>query len=570
MNFFNLFSPKSRKYASRLLLYTAIFLYIFIFLTGILFYFFAVRTFDDINSESTALQSSYLEESITFELNNYQKTISMLLIDDAFARLINSISENPVKNSAYVQNYLNNLSTSYLTPITLDLYLSDHFPTVFYPSMHPIKDAENESWMQKIHSVNYNLIQWEYDSNGDLLCFCGLWDLRSTQINCYVKLTASANSLFTLADKYTDDPSITVLFYDQNNNLIYSSGHNTEKPIHSISQFLSGQTTLEKLNQKSNLNIITFDIEKVGFKVFFIQNKSTPENYMAFSKYLLIVLSAVIIASLTTLPLFTNMATRRLQKLNESVRAIDEEHLYYKNEINGDDEFAALSRSFEDMVTRISTLLEKTKQMENERFELEFKALQEQINPHFLYNSLSAINALATEIQADDISDSINALAGFYRLSLNDGRTTITVRDELAMLENYITICSIRYQNNLHFTLDVDENTLHCMMPKLILQPFIENSAFHGFYPEISEDPEVSLTIKRNDHDLIFTIADNGNGIPEEKLATITVSGFAISNIDRRLKLLYGDIYGIHIESQLGKGTVVTITIPAVEQEFDT
>lgn len=214
----------------------------------------------------------------------------------------------------------------------------------------------------------------------------------------------------------------------------------------------------------------------------------------------------------------------------------------------------------------------------------ELTALQSQINPHFLYNTLECIRGQALMDQNPEIARMVEALAAFFRYSISRKGNLVTLRDELANIDNYILIQ--RYRFNNRFSLEViideeDEEAYDYLIPRLIIQPVVENAIFHGLEEKL-EGGKVSIEVIVTEKNLIITISDNGKGIDKESLEKLNTkirsrkfsledgkgsnqrnTGIALPNIHKRIQLLFGEEYGVNIYSTLGQGTDVEITIPA-------
>ena len=213
----------------------------------------------------------------------------------------------------------------------------------------------------------------------------------------------------------------------------------------------------------------------------------------------------------------------------------------------------------------------------------ELTALQSQINPHFLYNTLETIRGQALLDDNEEIARMTEALGAFFRYSISRKGTLVTLRDELANINNYMLIQRYRFNNRFSLEIVVDEEdeaAYECMVPRLIIQPVVENAIFHGL-EDMDENGKVTIEIMLTEETLILMISDNGKGIPEDELERLNErihsgdkkllemqggthrTGIALPNIDRRLRLLYGDGYGVNVYSTLGQGTDVEILIPA-------
>jgi two-component system sensor histidine kinase YesM len=202
--------------------------------------------------------------------------------------------------------------------------------------------------------------------------------------------------------------------------------------------------------------------------------------------------------------------------------------------------------------------------------EAELTALQAQINPHFLYNTLSSISRLAQFGENDKLQEMVMALAKFYRLTLNEGRLAISIDNELQQAKAYIDIQKIKYKDRLDVSYRIDTDILHYDTIKLILQPFIENVIEHSWFGD--NRIHLKLWAYRQDEDIIFKIIDDGIGMHPKTIQDIFNKngiqvGYGIRNVDERIKLQFGDSYGVTIASRQGIGTSVRIVIPAWVKE---
>ncbi|GGF24069.1 sensor histidine kinase YesM [Halobacillus andaensis] len=232
------------------------------------------------------------------------------------------------------------------------------------------------------------------------------------------------------------------------------------------------------------------------------------------------------------------------------------------------DEIGELHDNFRLMLNRINELIKEnyTKQLMIK--ETEYKALQAQINPHFLYNTLDSINWLAKINKQEKISVMADALGNMMRNIISKKAPMITIKEELEIVRNYITIQKYRYDQRLVFSLDIPMDYHESKIPKLSIQPIVENAIQHGL-EEMIDECRISVDITEVGEDLEITVTDNGPGIEEDKLEGIyrgkihsKSSGIGLSNINERIKMMFGDAYGITIDSTIGEGTKVRILLP--------
>ena len=222
------------------------------------------------------------------------------------------------------------------------------------------------------------------------------------------------------------------------------------------------------------------------------------------------------------------------------------------------------------MTSRIKSLIVDVYQAQLLQKESEFRALQAQINPHFLYNTLETINWMAKLNKMDDISNMVVAISNLMRISINNKRCIITVSEELHYVADYLYIQHVRYKDRLKTLIDVDPSLYGLTIPKLLLQPLVENAVIHGIEKKKSGG-FIEVTGRRDANLLIFSVKDNGAGIPEEKLAHILEekenqdqghTSLGLITVHRRIQFLFGFEYGLQIDSKPGSGTTVWVRLP--------
>ena len=237
------------------------------------------------------------------------------------------------------------------------------------------------------------------------------------------------------------------------------------------------------------------------------------------------------------------------------------------------DEIYGISQGFNTMVLKLDQLINTVYKAQLAEKEAQLKSLKSQIHPHFLFNTLQLIGWKAHEYEADEIGEMISSLS--YMLSTNiyiDNDQNYSLKDELEYIRNYILIIQYKYQDKISFRNETDNECLDCHIPKLIIQPFIENAIIHGLAPK-SDHGTIQISIFRENEVLNIIISDDGIGIPQyildalqndEPLPNSTSDGhhIALKNVRKRIHLLYGSNYGFTIKSRLYQGTTVNITIP--------
>ena len=282
---------------------------------------------------------------------------------------------------------------------------------------------------------------------------------------------------------------------------------------------------------------------------------------------------AILLAALVSSIVISRALSRPLKGLSRAMRQFEKNaDTFTYAPVGGAREVQELSESFSHMVVKIQHLMETVRREEINLRKTELKALQAQINPHFLYNTLDSIAWMCEQGRNDEAVQMVNALAQLFRISISRGHELIPIRSELRHAESYLKIQKHRYKNQFSYRFNVDESCLDFLCNKITLQPIIENAIYHGINGLVDEG-EIVITLRADGSDVVFTVADNGVGMEEEQIQAILRkersdhTGIGIKNVNDRLKIYFGEGYGITIDSEPDVGTTVTIRMPQVREE---
>lgn len=290
---------------------------------------------------------------------------------------------------------------------------------------------------------------------------------------------------------------------------------------------------------------------------------------------IMISLTCCILITIIMLLVFSKIVNAPVRELVRAMKAFEEaaDTFEYKSPQQSVTELQVLNDSFEHLVKRTKELMEKVRNEEIVLRKTELKALQAQINPHFLYNTLDSIQWMCEQGNDDDAVKMVGALAKLFRISISRGHELITIRDEIQHAQSYLIIQSFRYRNQFSYTFNVEEDLMDCLCNKITIQPLIENAIYHGIDRMVDEG-EINITVQESDdNDILITVKDNGVGMTEEQCKKILSKdrsdsgGIGVKNVDDRLKIYFGEKYGLHIESELDVGTTVTVRIPKLRKE---
>ncbi|RKJ20149.1 sensor histidine kinase [bacterium D16-50] len=292
------------------------------------------------------------------------------------------------------------------------------------------------------------------------------------------------------------------------------------------------------------------------------------------AEMLMTVISVAVTAYLIAY-LISQSTLKRIKQLTGTMHTVESGDVAVRLEPSGNDEIAQLMDGFNQMMDRLDALMEEREEHGRQIKNLELKALQAQINPHFLYNSLDLVNCTAISRNVPEISRMVNALGQFYRLSLSNGREVISLSEELKHAKLYVEIQNLRFENRIAAEWDTDPSADCCQIIKIVLQPLIENAILHGIFEKPSKSGRLKVQVRRLDDGIRIFVEDDGVGMDAATLlasfskaaapeGTTAFGGYGIRNIQERLVLAYGAPYGLSCSSRPGKGTVVTLFIPAI------
>lgn len=300
-----------------------------------------------------------------------------------------------------------------------------------------------------------------------------------------------------------------------------------------------------------------------GFALNNLKTKLFVVFILAFFLFILAIINAYI----------SSKITNPIQELEKSVNALEAGDLDTKVYTGGSYEIRHLGRSIGHMAGQIKVLMDDIVAEHESKRKSEFDTLQSQINPHFLYNTLDIIVWMIENEQKAEAVKVVTALARFFRISLSKGKSIILVKDELEHVRNYLMIQQMRFKNKFTYTIEAEPDTLELASLKLMLQPLVENAIYHGM-EFMDGDGEIEVRVSREGEDLWFVIRDNGLGMTGEQVLSLLSehphvtsrrgSGIGVKNVNERIRLYFGEEYGLLIESEPDEGTVIRIHLPAV------
>ena len=327
-----------------------------------------------------------------------------------------------------------------------------------------------------------------------------------------------------------------------------------------------------RLNYRGEKYLVTrTDMKTTGWTlVSMVPYKSVMAETMAISGVMILAVAITLIVTLLLLNRILTGVVKPLKKLEKYMVQVNPDNMDQCMEILTDDEIGHLSMKFNQMMDRIRNLKEQVIEEQEDKRKYELQALQAQINPHFLYNTLDSIIWMA-ETNDSNIVAMTEALAKLFRISLNKGNEEISLERELEHVKNYLIIQSMRYADKFTYEISAEPGVERCRTIKLILQPIVENCIYHGIKKKRGTG-KITIRAYRREQNLIIEVSDDGCGMPEEicrkilsdeiESENISGSGIGVKNVNERIQLRFGKKYGLSYSSEEGVGTTVTYVLP--------
>ena len=386
------------------------------------------------------------------------------------------------------------------------------------------------------------------------------------------------SSIKQLLEKVNQDVSKEYVYLmDRNGEIIYHPKQNLIRTglLGEDNQDVSGYedgTTREHF-EKENRMVTVKTISYTGWKLVGVVPMETFSMGLEETRYLMILLVALaLLATMILNQLVSARIAKPLKKLNDSVKEWEAGNLEPDIYVGGSLEVAHLGKTLQSTVAQIRQLMKDIVTEQEEKRKSELDALQSQINPHFLYNTLDSIVWMITGERYREAVFMITQLGSLFRVSLSRGKTIISIEDEIRHAQNYMSIQKIRYKNAFQVEFQVEPEVQQCCTVKLVLQPLLENAIYYGM-EYMDGEGEILVKGYEKDGDIYLEVQDNGLGMPEEEAAKLLTessrerkrgSGVGLINVDSRIRLRFGKEYGLLIESHPDEGMKVTIHIPAI------
>lgn len=502
---------------------------------------------------------SYILEQTRSGIDSQVKIYSSLLNYLTYSPEIEELIENKNMDGydAYIRytemaDPLLSIPKSYHDEILQIQLFSDSIKVKHEYTLVPLKEVGEEWWFDRLEDEVK--VQWIVNpKDKQLAAIRKIFD--GQKLEAVLCVTLDYQKIFEPFENIISKEMGGIIL-DDRNQVIYQNNHMTSHVVENIEQYIT----------EKEYALVDVKSEETGW-VFYLYKSNKmiagTVSILFMEEIPLILLCVMIILAIGVI--FSKLFTRKIEALTENMNQVNLGSREVTVFSDSDDEIGVLVNSFRRMMDEINRLIDEVYVNRIARKEFELKALQAQINPHFLYNTLSSINWMAIRSNQKEISKVTLALSTFYRTALSRGEDVVTVDTCIKNIEAYIEIQLIMHDYDFKVLWEIDESVRNEKMPKLLLQPIVENALEHGL--DLKEEGEkcLKITVSQDETDVILSVEDNGLGMEQEKaesLITYQAKGYGLKNVNDRICLLYGDDYRIQIFSKIGMGTRVKMRIP--------
>ncbi|MBT9779243.1 HAMP domain-containing protein [Clostridium sp. MCC353] len=527
------------------------------------------QAIDAVIQTSTALDNTLNSICYMADFISYSTEIQSILTEKLDAPYESYDDVPPSYFSTAERVLITNYSSNKLNTINI---FADNGMIFEVPNRIPTFDSHEISVIKELAESDSGRISWHFLRDGEL---CLLKEIRN------ITTTRNLGALTISVKKKYLDSSINQSFISGKGNLVildlygnYICGKAYAPDLYrSLSVLDSSSSSFSNIEYEGSPFLVTANaLPDKGLVVYGLISEDALYGQLnqlfrwaaSFVAAMTGVVSFVVI-------FFSNSLIRPLHNMANSMDIAAKGDFTVSLPIESDDEIGQLSRHFNSMVQKVNSLIDNVYKKELLYKDAEFKMLQAQINPHFIYNVLDTISWTVQLNGMPEISKMASALSRLMRISINKNQN-ITLKEELSCVQDYLLIQKIRYQDKISAVIDVDDRLNDLVIPKLILEPIVENAVVHGLEGKVG----TGLILVRgelSEDTVIFTIKDNGIGITQKRLEEIWIShsksnsthtGLGFLNVHSRIQYIYGTDYGLDIKSQPNSGTTVTIQIPYI------
>ncbi|XEC94168.1 sensor histidine kinase [Paenibacillus tarimensis] len=514
---------------------------------------------------------SYSEQD-NYPIQNYLRDSNKVHENQVHRLLMNYIMMKDRAFSVYIYN-LNG---------GRDLYISSNKPINYTYSA--LKEPWFEAFLQSPDAAGYlpthRDLQIKSERNWAVSSLRKIFDMNNGKLLGVMVISIDLDFIDKVNGRLLESRRTAFTILDEHRNIVYNSDYGTlGKPFADVFPVrldridgTSGEAVLRSGNTDYIVALMPFEHRNWTTILHMPLGELSAEGDILRRNLIIIAILLILFAVLSSYYVSTRI-TRPIKILMRSMTSVERGQFEPLPSIRSNDEIGLFANRFTLMSQELKRLVERIYQEEKEKAEAEIQALQAQINPHFLYNTLGSVKWIASMQRSDKIVQMTEALISMLRYTTSKVGTLVTIGDELENIRHYVTIQKVRYYNRIRVEYDVDEGLLDCKILKLTIQPIVENAIFHAL-PENDDDGSIRIAVYREDGDIVISVADNGIGMDRAAIealkrgisnGTEAFNGIGVGNVNSRIQKRFGPAYGVRFTSEKGKGTTFYIRIPNIE-----
>lgn len=517
---------------------------------------------DIVNASQNLLLSRTIKEGLTGELSNYEKMNTYFNMSQQLKQVRNNLDNYDVSIFVMGRNGIGHTTDRTYWPITDEELFES--PITAKSFKHPRRllyhaDVRTDEEGTRQHYVVASLALMDR-INGEVYgaMYFGLNELEFREM--YAPYTTAGSDIFIV------DSGGTILSSNQSGMI-----GKTEPDLRSFAEKLRDSKDgylVEDFLGKEQIILMEY-LSSFDMYLFNVLDKKTAVDNVIDKKAIVLISAAIFLIALIVVILGTKEMTNSLTKLVDQISNAPKHDFDKPIEVTGTRETREVAKAFNAMIEELHEYVDQLIEAQRQQRSAELAALQQQINPHFLYNTLTSIKFMVRHGEIEETEKTMNAFISLLQNTLGNVNETITVTEEIENLKHYVLINQKRYGDRIKVNYFISPDCTLCKVPKLVLQPFIENSFFHAFTHKA--EGNIHVMIWKDRGILICEVVDNGDGIedvrdgklPATKRKQQLFSGIGVKNVHERIQLIYGEDYGVSISSTPGEGTKVRIILPA-------
>ncbi|MEH7379260.1 sensor histidine kinase [Bacillus sp. JJ1533] len=579
--------PKFRHLKNRMLFWNSIILSVIIGLTAIIIYTIAVRIQLDDAIRYNTIMVTQISKSIDNMVESFNRVMDEVTFDEEIQSLLQT-DYNDEKEKHLLNKYMSsNVVEETLMFDEVDLIYLYDTKNARVNLRRSVND-QSYDYFNQLHPTNYNTsgkVTWNMEQSL-ITANRVIYDIHSYKMKVIGYLTMSMKESYLQDRVQKFDPSEQrhIIIIDNENNVILSNSK--DKEMNKVSSWLSN-VDYNSLKSDSFVDVpfygkMIVSVNKsqlTGWKIISLISLNEITKGPAFIQKTIFLIGLVgILFGIIIIWILTNYIVKPLNTLSVVMDEVERDNFNVQVELDREDELGRVGESFNRMMNKINTLISDIYQKDINEKDAQLRALRAQINPHFLYNTLDAINWMAQFGKTDEVSKMTIALSRLLKSSIQNKKEFITLEEEMNYIKDYMTIQQIRFQDKVTYETHIDPAAKKCLVPKLILQPIVENAMIHGIEKKI-ENGYLFINGSIKNNKLIIQIMDNGAGMSKETVNALLNgnyensdllkgTGNGILNVQNRISLLYGEDNGVKIESNINVGTIFELTLPVHREGY--